>query len=172
MSAPNCPSGYSLVQGTCLTNCANGTVVVPSNTKVCVSSISCSTGTIPDGTGLSCLKVAPIGVQSATGGSCSTGYTLWSSNTCYINCPSGFFENGTECARVVYPRSSEDPTCSGLFVTLSNDKCVASGWQIFTFLAILALCVLTLALIVTFIVKRSRAASYTRPYMYHRPLLT
>jgi len=167
MSTPNCPSGYSFVESKCLSNCAAGTVVVPSNLQICVSSISCPSGTIPDGTGLACVKVAPIGVQTATGGSCSTGYTRWSSNTCYINCSAGFYENGTECAKIVYPRLVEDATCSGLFTTLRDNKCIVNGWQILTVLAIISFFAILITLIVVAATK-TKMPQMIRPYFYPR----
>jgi len=163
MSIPFCPSGYEFLQSTCLSNCAAGTVVATSNPFVCVSTLSCPVGTNPDGSGLSCVKVAPTGVQTATGGVCPEGYTLWSSNTCYINCPVGFYENGTECARVVFPRDTEDPSCSALFTSLKNDRCVVNGWPIFLFLALFALLILLIVLIVH--MAKSPKVRQTRVYM-------
>lgn len=155
MSTPECPLGYSLVQSTCLSDCPNGTQVVQTEPQICVSTVPCQVGTTADVSGLACLKVAPIGVTSATGGSCTAGYTEWAEDTCYVNCTSYFLENGTDCRRRVVTRLSEDPWCNGVFIELSNGRCIVSWWKIGAFAVGVLVLILVLYILLS-VAKRSK----------------
>lgn len=107
-----CPHNYELIGNECYSNCPNGTEVLGTSDETCVSTLPCPTGTTADFTGLACTKVAPTGIV-AKDTTCPTGYTEWTTDTCYINCTPYFLENGNECRRKIILR-----------------KIVAPGWTL------------------------------------------
>ena len=77
--------------------------------EICVSTLECPNGTVIDATGLACTKIAPVGIVEK-GDICDITYTEWVPGYCYINCPSTFLENTTECRKPVYVRRTAAAT--------------------------------------------------------------
>lgn len=82
----------------------------------------------------------------ATGGSCTSGYTEWLDNECFVNCPSLFVENGLSCVKRTYARDTELPSCSSWYV-MDGNTCVLGygGWLLITLAIFLAVFLLFLA---------------------------
>lgn len=129
-SLATCPYGFVLNNGVCFSTCPPGTIELESNPSYCVSTVTCQTGTIPDVSGAACLKVAPIGITSLTGGSCTSGYTEWVAGDCYINCNAFFLENATQCNRKLLPRRTAEPWCTSWFSYVQNNTCELNVWSV------------------------------------------
>jgi hypothetical protein len=126
-----CPPSYKLSNGLCYSPCPTGTAELSADEDLCVSTIQCQAGTSADTTGLSCIKVAPTGIVTKVGSFCSTGYTEWTPNTCYLNCNANFLENATECRRRVTLRKVTNAWCTSFFQKVNVSDCVYDYTRIY-----------------------------------------
>lgn len=117
-----CPSGYTLENGKCYTLCPNGTESSTMYPDYCISTVACQNGTIQDTTGLACTKVAPTGIIDKNT-NCPTGYTEWTTGSCYINCNSYFLENGPDCRKRLLFRRTTEPYCDNYFQYVLGNNC-------------------------------------------------
>jgi hypothetical protein len=99
-----CPHLYELRNGICYSLCPENYVPDPSYYEICVSILACPPGTVEDSNGLACTKVTPLGIVAKGESGCTSEYTEWLPNLCYINCPATFLENTTECRKKIYVR--------------------------------------------------------------------
>lgn len=142
-----CPVGFTLSGRTCYSVCPSGTTAYDDYPEYCVSTLPCPIGTVEDLSGLACTKVEPVGVEPLVGSACETGYTEWTANTCYINCPQYFNENGLDCRKRAVLRRVANPTCQNWFYVVDQyGQCSMDGWYVllavvlaFLFIALLKL---------------------------------
>lgn len=146
-----CPVGYNVINGICYSSCPSGTSVLESYPDICVSTLPCPVGTTEDVTGLTCDKVPPTGVITKDT-TCPTNYTEWTTGVCYLNCPSMFLDNGTDCRKKVIPRLSVEAWCSYPWQQIRGNACTTSSW-IFWFLVFL---VALAAFVIVVVGKRKR----------------
>jgi hypothetical protein len=150
MSTPTCPPGFTLTGRTCYSTCVSGTTAYADSPEYCVSTLPCPVGTIEDLSGLACTKVEPVGRQELSGTSCPEGYTEWTTDMCYINCPTYFYENGLDCRKRATLRRVASPTCNNWFLYVNDSGlCVLNPWYVLLVVGASLLFLVILRLIAT-----------------------
>jgi hypothetical protein len=132
-SSPLCPDGSVAPSGNvalCGTACPSGTTLIDGS---CVSNPSCPAGTtLVNG---SCLSSGPPGGGGGGGGSstCQTGYVSNGSGCVFSGCPTGYTLQGSQCVftgcPAGYSQSGSQCIFSGCLTgyTLEGSQCVFVG---------------------------------------------
>lgn len=135
MANVSCLDGTTLIGTRCYYACPAGTVPLLTDPNYCVADITCPSETmLQDSVNQNlCLKVS----VAPTNGTCPSGYTKWSTNICYVDCPSYLTENGNTCGKRVTSRQSVSPQCgNSWFYDYVNGSCVVSFVGVLTFILI------------------------------------
>lgn len=131
MPSATCPPNYELIGRTCYSICVSGTTSYTDSPEYCVSTLPCPVGTVEDLSGLACTKVEPTGKEALVGSACPDGYTEWTTDMCYINCPTYFYENGLDCRKRATLRRTTNASCSNFLYSVNDSgDCTLDPWYI------------------------------------------
>lgn len=143
--AASCGTGTLESDGLCYQSCASGTLQSIEDPTTCYRPLACPADTTASGVfPQQCVKTAIPIAAGAT--SCSVGYTRWTANTCYVNCPNTFQDLGSSCFMPGFARSSFSPRCQNFLFTLGPDRLCAVNYALLISLVICALIVAGLCL--------------------------
>ena len=122
---PYCPRGTNILESYdgCGYPCQSGLVISTQDDSYCVRNTCPQDSTVDVNDNAVCWKSSVL----KTGSDCQPGFTEWTPNDCYKDCPSTYHENGQTCIKPSVRRRTTSLEC-GFFQILNGNKCYLSPY--------------------------------------------
>jgi hypothetical protein len=130
---PYCPRGTNILDSFdgCGFSCPSGLEPSTQDDSYCVRTSCPPLSTVDENDNAVCWKNVTVKINN-----CETGFTEWTPNECYKDCPPNYHENGQTCIKPSVKRRTTSLEC-GPFQILNGNKCNLSPYVLIIIFIIL-----------------------------------